>query len=64
MTTAPDITAKDYLVAQDAADAPAHMTIVGAVREGLSIDLVEGVAGELGLDLKDLTDARLSPRAR
>lgn len=63
MTTAQDITAKAYLAAQDAADAPAHMTIVGAVREGLPIDLVEGVAGELGLALKDLTDAGIvAPR--
>lgn len=57
MTTAHDITARDYLAAQRAADAPGHLAIAGAVREGFPIDLVESVAGELGLELKDLTDA-------
>lgn len=63
MATACDITARDYLDAQGAADAPMHLAIVGAVRDGLPVALVESVAAELGLDLKALTDAGIvAPR--
>lgn len=61
--TPPDITADDYLEAQRAPDTRAHLALIGAVRDGLPVNLVEAVARLLGLELKDLTDAGIiAPR--